>query len=154
MSARRASRLRAFGARLRGFLHGPPLDEEFDAEMQEHLRMLVEHFEAQGLSRPDATAAARRQFGSQNDLREDHHALRTFPMVEALWQDARLTLRTLTKHPGFAATAIVTLALGIGAATAIYSVIHNVLRAPFPEQGADRMVFVRIQDSARTGSFR
>ena len=147
MSARRASRVREFTARLRGFLHGPRQDDEFDEEMQEHLRLLVERFVAQGVPRRDAVTEARRQFGNMTLLQEDRRALQTLPSVEALWHDLRHALRTLAKSRGFAAVSIVTLGLGIGAATAIYSVIHNVLLAPFPYRDADRMVFPRIYDT-------
>ena len=147
MSARRASRLRAFAARLRGFLHGSRQDDEFDEEMEEHLRLLAERFVAQGMPRNEAFAKARRQFGNATLLQEDRRALQTLPSVEALWHDLRSALRTLTKNPGFAVVSIVTLGLGIGAATAIYSVIHNVMLAPFPYPAADRMVFPRIYDT-------
>jgi hypothetical protein len=147
MSARRASRLRAFAARLRGFLHGERQDDEFDEEMQAHLRLLADRFVAQGMPRSEALAEARRQFGNTALLQEDRRALQTLPSVEALCHDLRYALRTLAKNPGFALVSIVTLGLGIGAATAIYSVIHNVMLAPFPYQDADRMVFPRIYDT-------
>jgi putative ABC transport system permease protein len=146
MSARRASWLRTFAARLRGFLRGLRKDDAFDEEMQEHLRLLAERFVAQGMPRREAEAAARRQFGNTTLLGEDRRALQTLPSIEALWQDLRYALRTLGRSPGFAAVSIITLGLGIGAATAIYSVIHNVMLAPFPYRDADRMVFLRIYD--------
>ena len=145
MSTPRASWFRAFAARLRGLLRGPRRDE-FDEEIQEHLRLLAERFVEQGVPWSEAVPAARRQFGNPTLLREDRRALQTLPSIEALWQDLRYALRTLGRSPGFAAVSIVTLGLGIGAATAIYSVIHNVMLAPFPYEGADRMVFPRIYD--------
>ena len=120
---------------------------EFDEEIQEHLRLLADRFVAQGMSSEEAAMAARRQFGNTTLLQEDRRALQTLPSVEALWHDLRYALRTLWKSPGFAAVSIVTLGLGIGAATAIYSVIHNVMLAPFPYRDADRMVFPRIYDT-------
>lgn len=146
MSTRRGSRLRAFAAQLQGLLLGHQ-DDGLDAEMRDHLRLLAERFEAQGLSERDAMSAARQQFGSINGLREDRHALQTLPTIEALWHDLRHALRTLARSPGFTVVAIVTLGLGIGAATAIYSTLYNVLMQPFPERGADRMVFVRVHDT-------
>jgi putative ABC transport system permease protein len=146
MNARRAFRLRAFAAKLRGFLRGHQPDDEFDEEIQEHVRLLAERFVAQGMSREEAGIAARRQFGNTTVLQEDRRALQTLPSIEALWHDLRYALRGLGKSPGFAAVSIVTLGLGIGAATAIYSVIHNVMLAPFPYRNADRLVFPRIYD--------
>jgi len=69
------------------------------------------------------------------------------PRAEALWHDLRYALRALARSRGFVAVSIATLGLGIGAATAIYSVIHNVMLAPFPYRDADRMVFPRIYDT-------
>jgi hypothetical protein len=79
-------------------------------------------------------------------LHEDRRALQTLPSIEAWWHDLRYALRMLWKDRGFAVVSIATLGLGIGAATAIFSVIYNVLLAPFPEKGAERMVFARIQN--------
>jgi putative ABC transport system permease protein len=146
MSARPASRLRTFAARLHGFLRGRQRNDELDEEMQEHLRLLAERFVAQGLPRHEAVTAARRQFGNMTMLREDLREQQTLLSVEALWHDLRYALRTLWKTRGFAAVSIITLGLGIGAATAIFSVIYNVLLAPFPYRDADRIVFPRIYD--------
>jgi predicted permease len=98
------------------------------------------------MSGSEAARAARRQFGNVTLLQEDRRALRTFRGLEAWWQDLRYALRALARDPAFAAASIVTLGLGIGAATAIFSVIHNVMLAPFPYQGSDRMVFLQTYD--------
>ena len=147
MTARQRSRLRAFAARLRGFLHGRRQNDGFDEEMQEHLRLLAERFVAQGIPRSEAVAAARRQFGNMTVLQEDLREQQTLPSVEALWHDLRYALRTLGKSRGFAVVSIITLGLGIGAATAIFSVVYNVVLAPFPYRDADRIVFPRIYDT-------
>jgi hypothetical protein len=143
----RGSHLRTLASRLRGFLRGSTHDDEFDEEMQEHLRLLVDRFVAQGMRRSEAVVTARRQFGNTTLLEEDRRALQTLPSMEALWLDLRYALRALRRSPGFAAVSIVTLGLGIGAATAIFSVIYNVLLAPFPYKDAHRMVNPRIYDT-------
>src|SRR5438876_71263 len=146
MSPTRGFRLRALAAKLGGFLRGHQRDGEFNDEIQEHLRLLTERFVAQGISREEATAAARRQFGNTSLLQEDRRELQTFLSIEAWSHDLRYALRTLWRNQGFAAVSIVTLGLGIGAATAIFSVIENVLIAPFPYKDARRMVFPRIHN--------
>src|SRR5262249_1271380 len=109
VSTPRASRLRAFAARLRGSLHAPFHDDEFDEEMQDHLRRAAERSGAQGMPTSEAMGAARRQFGNPTLLQEDRRALQTLPSIEALGQDLRYTLRTLVRSRAFAATSIVTL---------------------------------------------
>jgi putative ABC transport system permease protein len=150
MSSRRESRLRAFAAKLRGFVRGHRDGEEVDAEVREHVQLLADRFVAQGMSREEAARAARRQFGNTTLLQEDRRALQTLPSIEAWWHDLRYALRTLWKDRGFAVVSIVTLGLGIGAATAIFSVVHNLLLAPYPYAGADRMVFPRIVNSQQS----
>jgi putative ABC transport system permease protein len=142
MSAPRASRLRAFTARLRGFVRGPRHDEGFDEEMQEHLRLLAERFMAQGTPRVEAMAAARRQFGNTTLLQEDRRALQTLPTIEVLWRDLRYAVRTLRKSPGFAGATVLVLALGIASNTAIFSVVHATFLAPLPYHDPDRLVMV------------
>jgi putative ABC transport system permease protein len=143
----RRFRLRALAAKLRGFVSGQRRDAEFEEEIREHVQALTERFVVQGMSREAAAERARRQFGNATLLQENRRAMQTLPSIEALWYDVRYALRTLAKRPGFAIVSIATLGLGIGAATAIFSVIHNVILAPFPYPHADRMVFPRIYDT-------
>jgi len=148
--SQRGSRLRAFAAKVRGFLRGGRRDGEFNAEVQEHLQLLAEKFVAQGMSREEAAAAARRQFGNVTLVQENHRGLQTFLSLEELWRDLRYAMRTLLKNRGFAVVSVATLGLGIGAATAIFSVIDNVLLAPFPYEDAGRMVFARIHNTQKS----
>ena len=147
MGERRISRMRAFAAKARGFFGGREQEGKFDEEVREHLDLLAMRFVAQGMSQADAMAAARRQFGNTTLLRDDRRELRTLVSLEDLGRDLRYAVRTLWKSRGFAAVAIVTLGLGIGASTAIFSVIDNVLLEPFPYKGSGRMVFLQVHDT-------
>jgi predicted permease len=133
-------RLRVFVARLRGFLGGHQPDAEFNDEIREHLQLLSERFVAQGMSRQEATAAARRQFGNTTLLQEDHRGLQTLPWLEALWQDLRYGLRMLLKAPAFTAVAVLTLAVGVGATTAIFSVVNGVFQRGLPAREPSQLV--------------
>ncbi len=142
MSLRRESesKLRAFGAKVRGFLRGRRRDSEFDEEIQEHLQLLAERFVAQGMSREEAAAAARRRFGNTTLLQEGRRELQTLPAIESLWQDLRFAVRVLRKSPAFTAVAILTLALGIGANTAIFSFIDALLLRSIPVKDSGQLV--------------
>src|SRR5216684_3162014 len=149
MANGRISPLRAFAARVRGFLGHRKQDSDFDQEVQTHLQLLTDQFVAQGMSREDAAVAARRQFGNTTMLQEDRREMRTLVSVADFGRDLRYALRSLGRSRAFTAVAIATLGLGIGASTAIFSVIDNVVLEPFPYKDAGRMVFPRIHDTAR-----
>jgi predicted permease len=134
------SRLRAYAARLRGLVRGPRHDEQFNDEIQQHLRLLADRFVAQGMSREEAALAARRQFGSLITLQDDRWALQTLPSIESLWQDVRYALRALRRNPGSSILAVLVLALGIGANTAVFTVADAVLFKPLAFPEPDRIV--------------
>src|SRR5215472_7851188 len=122
---RRESRMRALAAKVRGFLSGHRRDGEFDDEIQQHLQMLAEKFVAQGRSKEEASAAARRQFGNVTLLQEDRRELQTFSWIESLWQDLRYGLRVLRKNPSFTLVAVATLALGIAGTAVLYAIFDG-----------------------------
>src|SRR6266403_757668 len=136
MGKERISRVRAFRMRVLGLFRTRKRDSDFDEEVHAHLQLLTDRFVTQGMSEADAAAAARRQFGNTTLLQEDRWELRTLVPVEDLWRDVRYALRSLGRSRAFAAVAIATLGLGIGASTAIFSVIDNVLLEPFPYKDA------------------
>src|SRR5271157_118833 len=116
---------------------------DLSAEIQEHLEEKIDELVAGGMSREDAIHAARREFGNVTLLEERSREVWRWPSVEDFFMDVRYGLRVLRRNPGFAATAILTLALGIGATTAIFSVVDTVMFKPLPFPTADRLVRVR-----------
>ncbi len=134
------SRLRSFAARVLGLFASRKRDSDFDQEVQSHLELLADRFVAQGMSREAAAAAARRQFGNTTLLQEKRRELRTLVSLEDLGRDLRHALRSLGRSRAFAAVAIAMLALGIGATTAIFSIVDGVLLRPLPFANANRLV--------------
>src|SRR5262249_43150320 len=112
-------------------------------EIQNHLDLLTAEHIASGLSRAEARAAARRQFGGVEYAKERSRDERGFPFLASLLQDARFALRQLRRMPSFTITAILTLAVGIGGTTAICSVLDVVAIRPLPYADADRLVAIQ-----------
>lgn len=142
--------LRKMAEKVRGIFGNRTGDLEFDAEMREHLSLLAERYIRQGMTPENAALAARRQFGNTTLFREDRRALQTIPVIEAFWSDLVHALRMLRKNPGFATAAVVTLALGIGANTAIFSVCNAVLLKPLPYSEPGRIVMLWEQPRGGT----
>jgi predicted permease len=134
--------------RLRSLFRRPQVDQDLDEEIRDHLERRTEEYVAQGMSLEAARYAAQREFGGVEQAKEKCRDTRKLNWIYDLAQDVGYTLRQLRKNPGFAALAIVTLALGIGANTAMFTVMDSVLIRPLPFRGADRMVAVE----ARYGS--
>ena len=126
------------------------LERELDDEVAFHLAMREQKKRAAGVDTDEARYAARRQFGNSTILKERTREMWTFTSLETFWRDFTCALRTLRKKPGFTIVAVLTLALGIGASTAIFSVIENVLVSPFPYPDAQRFMTVEIHDAGRS----
>ena len=126
------SSVRIFAAKLRGLFGQPAATQALDEELQTHLNLLTERFVRQGMSPQEATSAARRQFGNSTLLQQRHRELRTFLSLSALHRDLRFATRQLLRNPTLTIVAITSLALGIGANTAIYTIAKKVLFDSLP----------------------
>jgi predicted permease len=132
--------LRIFGARLLVLFRRRQLDVDLDAEFRAHLDMLAEENMRKGMTPEEAHCAARREFGGLEQTKELYRQQRSVQFLDALLQDLRFALRGLAKRPGFALVAILTLALGIGSTTAVFSVVDRILFRSLPYPHDDRLV--------------
>jgi predicted permease len=138
--------LRALAARLRGLFGDRRADRELDEEIEAHLRLLTERYVRQGMSEAEAEWAARRQFGNVTLLQEVNREMRGIRPIETLVQDLRYGLRMLRRNPGFTFVAVFTLALGIGANTAIFQLIDAVRLRTLPVRAPQELAEVRLAD--------
>jgi predicted permease len=114
-------------------------------EMRQHLEEKIEELVAGGMHRTEATAAARRAFGNVTLIEKDSREVWQWPTLESFFADSRYALRTLRKNPAFTAVAILTLALGIGANTAVFSVLNGWLLRPLPVPDPEQIMVLAAQ---------
>lgn len=134
------TRLRAIASRLAFMLERRRLDEDMRLEIDAHLDSLTDHYRRQGMSPDEAYIAAHRQFGNTALLRQDIREMNSIGWIEHTVQDLRHALRQLARSPAFAGLVVITLALGIGSTTAIFSVVEAVLLRPLPYPESHRLV--------------
>ena len=122
-------------------------EAELDEELRSHLEMAARERAEQGEDVKDAGRAARREFGNVGLVKEVTRDVWGWIWLRDIADDARYGMRMLLKNPGFAIVAILSLALGIGATTAVFSVVYGVLANPYPYANSDRMVHLLVRDA-------
>jgi putative ABC transport system permease protein len=148
-------------ARLRGLLRREAVLEDIEEELRLHLEMEEQANIQRGMKPDEARLAALRSFGNVGRITDLAYEVRGGGMLESIWQDLRFAVRTLRKNPAFSIVAVLTLALGIGANTAIFSVVNTVLLKPLPFKDSTRLVIVwetdrekgRQRDQVSSGNF-
>src|SRR5689334_16134455 len=133
--------IKGLHARLRALLHRGAAERELDEELRFHIEMETKKNERLGMNARDARRRALRDFGGIEPTKEAHRDVRG-RWLEELGSDTRYALRTLRRAPVLAATAILTLALGVGANTTIFSAVNAVVLQPLPFNQPDRLVML------------
>jgi predicted permease len=129
-------------------------DADLDQELRAHIDLAIEENRARGMNEELARTEALRAFGGMTQIRETYRVQRGLPWLEQAARELRYAVRQLRKSPGFALTAILTLALSIGAATSIFSVVHAVLLKPFAFRHPERLVVMREAEEDKVTSER
>jgi len=126
--------------RLRSLFRRGSVERELEDELRFHLDQLIEENVAEGMGPSEARRLALRQMGGVARFQEECRDMRRMNLIEDLWKDVRHAIRLLRRSPGFTAVALLTLALGIGGSTAIYSIVHAVMFRPLPYYKPDALV--------------
>jgi len=141
--------LRHFFLRIAALFRSGAAERELAREVDSHLALLEDEFVKQGLSPADAKLAARRAFGGVEQAKEQQRDARSFRWLSDIPGDVSYALRSLRKNRAFTLAAVLTLSIGIGATTVIFSVVDTVLLRPLPFEGADRYVTITEPERPR-----
>ena len=137
---------------LRSLFFGARVERDLDDELRFHLQTVTDRYLANGLSPADAHASALRDLGGLEQRKDDCRDVRRTARLEQLGRDARFALRMLRRNPGFAVLGVMIMALGIGANTAVFSVVYTVLLKPLPFHDPDRIVTLTNASRSAPGS--
>src|SRR5215813_11608828 len=138
--------------RLRALFFKPKMEDELQAELQFHLEREIEENIIRGMTPEEARFAALRSFGDVERVKEESRDVRGLPVLETLFHDLRFGARMLFKNPGFTLIAVVTLALGIGANTAMFTIVHGVLLRPLDYPKPDQLMYLTAEAPAIGGA--
>jgi putative ABC transport system permease protein len=138
--------------RLKALIHRGAFDRDLEDEIDFHLAMRERKQQNLGLTADDARHATHRRFGNVTLLKEDTREMWMFTWFETLWQDVCYAARTLRKSPAFLAVVVLSLALGIGANSTIFSVLNTVMYRPLPYRQPDRLMAIWETESGRPGA--